>query len=1324
MPAERPETAPSVPRAVRVLRFAANAIVLAVAFACLLLLLVRFVAFPRIEAHRDDIAAELSARIGQPVRIGTIATGWDGWNPRLSIRGFTVGAAGGLGEPVLDLPRVDLVVSWTSLPALDLRLRELAIEGPRLAVRRDTRGRIHVAGIEIDADTAGDDSRVSDWLLRQPRIVVHDGLVAWTDELRRAPQLVLDHVSLRVEQRFGEHRFGLTGVPPPEVAAPLEVRGEFSGGSLREWQKARGRTYLRLDFADLAAWAEWLPLPVRVDRGTGALRLWFDFADGAPRAITADVELANVRARLGDDVPEVELAHVAGRIAGRQDGTHREITTRALTFASADAVAVPPTDLTLRHDDASGDKPAHGELAVDRLDLAPVSALAGHLPLPARWRGWLAGLAPRGVLKQGRLAWDGPADAPTRYTTAGEFVDVAFAPHEGVPGVTGANGRFDASEAKGRLVLAPAAMTVTLPDVLPAPLALDSLQANVGWTRGADGLEVHVEDARFANADAAGTAAGSWRAHGDGPGIVDVRGHLSRATAEPAGRYLPLALNEHIRAWIARAVVRGTSNDVDLVLRGDLADFPFPDGRGGQFLVAIKGHGATVDYAEAWPQITDVDADVRFEGARLSIDATRGRVLGAAIGRTRMEIPDLRVHPALLRVAGTADGTSTTFLNFLAHSPVGAWMGDVTEGVQASGDGHLALQFEMPVPADSVNATGEYQMINNQVRWPGAPLLAKVNGKIAFTGREVRVRDLAAEALGGPLKLSIQAGGGAVRVTASGNASVAAVRREYDVPLLDRMSGATDWQFSLDHSGPGYSWALDTGLKGVAVDLPVPLAKPAAEVVPLHVARRELPRTHEDAITVDYGSSARVLLHRTPAGDDLRVDRALVLLGKAIERNAEADRPGLWIRAAVPALNVDDWLAWQRSGDKAAALAGAPAVPGARTGPTLEGVDVAADVLQAMGRRFEMLKVSGRRAGDDWRLTLDGREVAGTATWQAPSASQPNGRLIARLARLVPPPAGDLPAWAGAAEDPARAANAANPWPAIDLTAEAFFRRGHDAGRLEIAAEPAGIDWQIRRLALVNDAGRIDAEGVWRGGRQAQTKLDVKVDVTEAGPFLSRLGMPDPIRRAPTTIEGQLAWAGAPSDFDYPSLSGTFRMRTGAGQFLKADPGVGRLLGVLSLQALPRRISLDFRDVFSEGFAFDNALATVRIQNGVMHTDAFHLVGPAAVVDIAGDVDLAHETQQLRVRVQPALSSSVSAGAAALFLANPLLGAAVGAGTLLAQKMLNNPIEQLFSYEYAVSGGWDDPHVQRVSARTPATRLPDAAAGAGAPSPPTVEGKK
>jgi len=1293
---EAPHERAGVPIGIRLLRIAANTIVALVAALCIALLVVRFVAFPRIEAHRDDIAAALSKRIGQPVAIGGIVTGWDGWNPRLSIRGFTVADHDAVA-PVLELPRVDLVVSWTSLPLMDLRLRELAIESPKLSVRRDPHGVIHVAGIEIDPEANRDDNGVSDWLLRQRRIVVHDALVEWTDERRGTPQLVLDHVDLRVEQSFGQHRFGLTGVPPAEIAAPIELRGEFDAASLREWQRTKGRAYLRLDYADLAAWREWLPLPVAIESGKGAVRLWFEFADGEPRAITADVELVDVKARLADDLPAADLQHVAGRVAGRQDGGRREIYTKGLTFVERDGSRFPDTDFRLRYEEASGSTPAHGDLTFDHLALGPLGALAAVLPLPQRWRDDLARFAPRGTLKDGKLTWDGPADAPTRYTASVQFAQFGIAAQDALPGVRGLTGRVDTTEAKGTLALDSRDVVVALPQLFASPLAFDTAVARVTWTHAADAVGVRVDSASFANADVAGAVSGTWHSAAKGPGSVDLRAQLTRARVEPLARYLPLQLAPAAREWLVRALRKGTSNDVRLTLKGNLEDFPFVQGRNGQFALAIKGRDATLDYADGWPPITGLDADVRFEGARVVIDVARGRVLGANLSRARIEVADMRQHPAAVKVDGAADGPTSEFLDFVARSPVGGWIGNAQENAKVGGNGKLALSFQIPLTGGRVDAlAGEYEFVDNAVHWAGAPGLTHVNGKLAFTEHEMHARDIAGEVLGGPAKVSFTTSEGRVRVTASGTASTAQLHPTFDVPLIDRMTGNADWQLAVDSRSDAVSWVVESSLKGVAVDLPTPLGKSAEETVPLRIVRREARAGREDSLTIDYGRSARVLLHRQLGAGEARVDRALVLVGKAMERPAEPDRNGLWIRAELPRVNVDDWLAFERKMDTtpAAGAASAPAL-------TFEGFDVRADMLQAIGRRFDDMKVSGLRAGDDWRLTLDGKDIAGTATWQGPTPARPNGRVVARLARLARPAPGELPPWAGGAE-PARAANAANPWPAIDITSDAFFTRGSNVGRVEVMAQPMGIDWQIQKLSVVNDAGRIDAHGTWHGGRDPRTDLDVKVDVKESGAFLKRFAMPDAIRGAPTTIEGKLAWTGAPSDFDYPTLSGTFDVRSGAGQFLKADPGVGRLLGVLSLQALPRRITLDFHDVFSEGFAFDNVVGAVRIQSGVMHTDLFRLSGPAANVDIAGDIDLARETQQLRVRVQPSLSSSVSAGAAALFIANPLVGAAVGAGTLLAQKMLNNPIEHIFSYEYGVSGSWDDPVVQRLSSRTAA----------------------
>src|SRR5207248_9066373 len=95
-----------------------------------------FVVFPQVESRRAQIVAALSSRLGEPVEIDAIDTGWDGWNPKLSIRGLRIrDRANPAEEPLLDLPRVDLIVAWTSLPLLEFRLRELVVDGPKLSVR-------------------------------------------------------------------------------------------------------------------------------------------------------------------------------------------------------------------------------------------------------------------------------------------------------------------------------------------------------------------------------------------------------------------------------------------------------------------------------------------------------------------------------------------------------------------------------------------------------------------------------------------------------------------------------------------------------------------------------------------------------------------------------------------------------------------------------------------------------------------------------------------------------------------------------------------------------------------------------------------------------------------------------------------------------------------------------------------------------------------------------------------------------------------------------------------------------------------------------------
>jgi uncharacterized protein (TIGR02099 family) len=1287
----------------RLARIASIAVVAGFALFALALLAVRFIVFPRIETYRDTLTATLATQLGQPVEIASLTTGWDGWNPKLVIGGLRVqDRARASDVPLLLLPEVDLIVAWTSLPLLELRLKQLIIERPRLAIRRDRAGMLHLAGLEFNPAQAADDLPITDWLLRQRQIVIRDALVTWNDDSRNAPQLVLDRVQFRLENRFGRHRFGIAGTPPADLAAPIDIRGDVQGGSLKEWQKARGQVYVRLDYADVEAWREWLPLPPEIVGGKGALRVWFDFAAGEPREMVADLELANVKARLGDDLPELALAHLSGRVGWRNALPLREVFARDLAFVTATGATLEASNFTFSMREPAAGNTAGGQFEFDRMQLQPLRELAAFLPLPARWRTDLARFAPRGTLSRGRLRWEGTPEAATSFSASTEFTDLGILAQDTFPGASGVSGSVDATEKGGELKLATRNAALDLPRVFAGPIPLDGLQGAVRWERIGERTRVDIQRLEFANAHVAGNVGGTYRTSVQGPGEIDLTAQLSRGDPREVYRYLPHVAHEATRDWLHRALTKGEVTDARLKLAGDLAHFPFADGKGGQFIVTAKARGVTLDFADHWPPIEAIDGELRFEGATMTIDAARGRVFETQIGRTRAAIADVRAVPPHLVVEGSATGPLPDYLRFIAESPVDAITGHITEGAEGNGTGQLTLNLDLALgKRDGHKIGGEFAFANTQLKVPGVPRLSQLNGKFGFENGDMRARELTAEVAGGPAKFAIATADGRIRLTGGGTANLASLRREYASPLAARLTGVTDWIVVADVRGERTTFVLESALKGAVVDLPVPLGKAAGDPVPIRLEMRE-DSAHPDEDTVDaaYGRALYVTAHRKQQGSDMRVDRALVALGNAATHTEplRAERPGIWVRGDLPVLNVDDWLSLR---ERENAAAGPNA--GDDDGPLLGGVDIDVGTLEVFGRRFNEFKVVARRSRDDWKLDLRGQDLAGTAAWSAPGGAAPSGRIVARLSRFAMPGAGDLPAWSGAekASDAKAAQGTIEHWPELDIAADSFVSKGRDLGQLELVAQPRGGEWRIEKLVLSNDAGRIDASGAWRNvGRQQQTKLDASFDTKDAGAFLGRMGYPDAIKGAPTTIRGQLAWSGSPTEFDYPTLTGTLRLDAGPGRFTKIDPGIGKLLGVLSLQSLPRRMTFDFQDVFSEGFAFDQITGDVRITNGVMSADDLRLVGPAAKVDIAGDADLAKETQRLTVHVQPSLSSSVSAGAALLFFANPLVGAAVGAGSLLAQSALKDPIEQIFSYQYTVTGGWSDPVVTRVGTAT------------------------
>jgi len=1264
----------------RWLRLATRAVLFATAASVVLVLLtmlaVRTIVVPRIGDYRDEITSLIARNIGRSVSIGELVAGWDGWSPTLTLVDFRLLDAG--GREALALPRIETSLSWRSLVGGELTLRRLEVSGAQLLVRRDVQGRISVAGVDMEHSAESQDNAAAEWFASQRRVVIRNGTLIWHDELRAAPPLRLEQVNLVLENSGTRHRFGLTAVPPAALAAPLDLRGEVTLPTLAEWQRAAGRVYTRLDFVDVAQAKAWLPLPFDLKSGRGALRTWLEFDAGEPRDVTLDLELDDVRTRLKSSLPELDLAHVAGRIAWRRAGAQTDLSTKALELTTKNGARLAPGDIAVRYAAASDGKPASGEIKSSQLQLAPIFALLQYLPLEDKLRTRLGRFSPSGVLDSAAFNWAGDSDRLTDYRLRAQFREVGVNAVDALPGLTRISGDVDAGAKSGTLNVVAEGTRVSLPRVFATPLDFDSASAQVSW-KIADQVSVKVQRLAFSNADASGSAQGEYRTLPNGPGWSDLTGTITRAKAPSVHKYLPLSVGESVRNWLRDAILTGTASDGRFVLKGNLYDFPFANNQGGSFLVTAKATGAALDYADHWPKIENIKADVKFEGARMEIDASEATSMGIALNRVHVEIPDMGANVSHLVMRGEGGGSTEAFLHYIDASPVGGWINHFTQNAKATGAGRLVLSLDLPLGAyQDAKIAGEYTLASNTIQLaPDIPRAERVSGKLLFSERDFRSQDLTADAFGGTASVQVNVADAKVRVALAGNAELAEVRKQYPFPLSERSRGRADWQFTLQTDPNNYGWVLESSLRGIAIDLPPPLAKKPETALPLRVERQPLDKSR-DRLVASLGSVAQMEAIRTVGDKGTEVQRMAISLGRA---PARAERDGLWIRGNVDNVEIEPWLAIAGSvggGDKSAAAGS--------TDIGFSGIDVRADSTVIFGRRLRNVRVEARNQASNWRIDLDSDDIAGAITWQPPKANaNDNGLITARLKKLALPAEEPAPANAPAAA-------ARRELPALDVTSESYVSKNRDLGRLELKARPENADWLIDRLTLHNAESDFVASGRWRVQPNMQrTDLDVKLDVRDVAGFMARFGVTEGLRGGTGTLEGQLDWIGGPQDFNYPTLNGRFGLDVRRGQFTKVEPGIGKLLGVLNLEALARRLTFDFRDVTAEGYSYDEMAGEITLKNGVMTTRNLHISGPAAKVDIAGDADIAKETQHLRIRVQPALTGGLAAAAAAATV-NPI----VGAGVLLGSTILRDPVGKMFAGEYDVTGTWVEPKVEKL----------------------------
>ena len=750
-----------------------------------------------------------------------------------------------------------------------------------------------------------------------------------------------------------------------------------------------------------------------------------------------------------------------------------------------------------------------------------------------------------------------------------------------------------------------------------------------------------------------------------------------------------------------------------------------------------------------WPELSKVAGEMVLDRTSLSVKSTSAEVAGLpgiAIAQANVVIPDLKF--TVVNVSAQGKSAMADMLGFVNKSPLYGITNQSLSKATSTGLGDFKIDLSLPV-GDLVKTRvkGDIVFLGNDVQMtPQTPLIGQAKGLLRFSEKGFLIKDAQALMFGDAVRFeggNLNAGdpalsptGKGVVISGRGVASALGLQRASELSFIPQLaksaSGSTAYSAQLRFVHDQTEVSVQTNLQGLALTLPAPFNKPAQSIWPLKfentlvesstISERDGKAHLKDNIRLSIEKIADFKLVRDISGSVPKVIRGSMSVGLDAGEGTPEPADAIAANINVDRLDADEWIKFfaslQNSSVGTAAKAGVQAASNQHVFDDLipSTMAVRTKELIVEGRKFENVVVGGSREGSIWRANMEAKQLSGYVEYRQPTAALGAGRIYARLARLVIGEAQVKDVEKLLDEQPVSI-------PTLDLVVEDFELRGRKFGKVEIDAVnrlsntsgTSGVAdgtrvWRLNRLNVTTPEAKLTANGFWayREALRADaasksdanllntldrrtTGIDFKLDISDAGQLLERFGFKGVVRSGKGVLDGQLTWRGSPLAMNFPTLAGQFNINVDNGQFLKVDPGAAKLLSVLSMQSIAKRLTLDFRDVFSEGFVFDFLRGDVAIDRGLATTNNMQISGVNAVILMDGKSDIAAGTQDIRVVYAP----EVNAGVASLLVATAI-NPAIGLGTFLAQLFLRQPLIEAVTKEFKVSGTWADPVVAEV----------------------------
>ena len=1013
--------------------------------------------------------------------------------------------------------------------------------------------------------------------------------------------------------------------------------------------------------------------------GTGDLDLSLAYADGRVQSVAADIEFNDVSA-----AGEPGFS-IAGLFEFRRDISGWLVAANSFQLQTVRG-AWPDASLRIEVGTDSDGAISKLDVSASYLDLNDADMLKPWLS--PEQNALLADYAPDGVIRDlAATISDFGAESPQFDATA-ELVEVGIASVDERPSVRGFTGILRADRSGGRLEIDSTGLTVNAPGILGIPAILDTATGTVIWRRSDNRTTVLWDSITIGNADfAMQTNAEITLVDDSSAPIVDLAGTWSISDIAIAKRYIPIIPRiPKTSEWFQQGLLAGRVPRGTVRLYGPMDKFPF-DGGEGRFLIEANVRDARVMYQRRWPVAEVIDLDVTVENMRLYSERNHIVSVGNEVRNARIEIADFR--QAVLSVNTSSTGPLDAVRRLLTQSPIGTDVfGGKLDRIAVSGDGTFSLDLEIPIrEIRNFDFTAQLQTNNGGLKIEGFPApVTDLSGNVTVRREDIDSESLGGTFLGRPVAIELMAAPESMpeyRLIASANgaATAGALVAELGLPLEGITAGTTDYSARLlfprgkVETPPPFTIEVATDMAGLTFELPEPLRKSADEAMPL-TARIEL---QKGGVRIDSTGMALGLLswQLNFAKEDQQwdLDRGVVTFG-GVETTAVAETRGLHLRGDTDYVRMQEWFDLGKGKDKQTGIA-----------ERIRSIDMTIGNLHIIGQHLVDHQLRVDRSARDWLIGIDGDDVVGSVI--VPYDFRSGRPLAVDMERLVLP---------GDDEDAGASRNDIDPrgLPPISIKAADFAFGDRHLGAVEAnfrhTADGLVSDSIVARddtFEIVGSGGWIVDESDPTGNRSYVTASLRSNNVEQT---MRRLDYDPGIVADDLTMQLDFGWSGGPRQEFMETLDGSVNVRIGTGQLDEVDPGAGRMFGLMSIVALPRRLSLDFRDVFGKGFGFDNISGDFRVVDGETYTCNLSLEGPAADIGIIGRAGLVNRDYDQVAVVSANFGNTL-----------PMVGAVVGgpqvaAVLLVFSQLFKKPLKEVSQVYYSFGGSFDKPVIESTSA--------------------------